>query len=117
MAAPRCGRLGQPLELGVVVDQPQRERAAGRDAVVNARFDDDAVGLELLPLAAPVASLAALELAVDRPRVEHDARGKAFDDRRQCRPVRFAGGQVSEHGSRSADVELTFDHRTRIPDG
>ena len=63
------GRLGQPLELGVVVDQAERDRAAGRHAVIDARLDDDPVGLELLPLAAAVASLAALELAVDRASV------------------------------------------------
>ena len=68
VAAPRRGRLGQALELGVVVDQAQRDRAAGRHAVIDARFDDDPVGLELLPLAAAVAPLAALELAVDRAR-------------------------------------------------
>ena len=87
----------QPFELGVVVDQAEGDRAAGRDAVVGARIDDDPVGLERLPLAPAVAPLAALQLAVDEVGVERDARGEPLDDRRQGRPVRLAGGQVAEH--------------------
>ena len=87
VAASRRRRLAQSFELGVLVQQPDRERASGRDAVVDARLDDDAVGLDLLALAAPVASLSAFELAVDRPRIKRDARGKTFDDRRECRAV------------------------------
>ena len=66
--------------------------------MIGARIDDDPVGLERLPLAAAVAPLAPLELAVDELGVERDARGEPFDDRRQGRPVRLAGGQVAEHG-------------------
>ena len=51
------GRLGQSFELGVVVDQAQGEWASGRDAVVDAGFDDDAVGFKLLALAAAIAAL------------------------------------------------------------
>ena len=69
MCPPR-GAAGswQPLELGVVVDQAERDRAAGGHAVVDARIDDDPVGLERLPLAAAVAPLPPLELAVDERR-------------------------------------------------
>ena len=56
----------QPLELGVVVDQPKRDRAARRHAVITPRVDDDPVGLELLPLPPAVSALPPLELAVDR---------------------------------------------------
>ena len=39
VAAPRCCRLEQALELGIVVNQPQGDRAACGHAVVNARID------------------------------------------------------------------------------
>ncbi len=64
-----------------------------------------------LPLAAPVAPLAALELAVDERRIERDARRKAFDDRGEGRPVRFAGGQVSEHGMREPARDWSFPRK------
>ena len=96
--AARGGRLGEPFELGVVVDQAERDRGAGGHAVIGARVDDDPVGLERLPLAPAVAPLPPLQLAVDELGVERDARGESLDDRRQGRAVRLAGGQVAEHG-------------------
>ena len=95
------GRLGEALELGVVVDQAECDGGTRGHAVKHTRFDDDAVGFELLSFTPAVASLPALELAVDERVVEGDARGKAFDDRGQGGSVRLAGGQVSEHGIKS----------------
>ena len=97
MAAARGGRLGEALELGVLVDEAERDRGAGGPAVVGPRIDDDPVGLERLPLAAPVPPLPPLQLAVDEAGFQGDARGEALDDRRQRRAVGLAGGQVAEH--------------------
>ena len=36
VAAPRRGRFGEPFELRVIVEQPQRERASGRYAMIDA---------------------------------------------------------------------------------
>ena len=65
VAASGRGGLLEPFELGVVVDQAEGDRAAGGHAVIDARIDDDPVGLQRLPLAPAVAPLAALQLAVD----------------------------------------------------
>ena len=56
----------------------------------------DVVLLELLARAAPVAGLAAGEVALDQLVVELEARRKAADDDGQAGPVRFPGRDVGE---------------------
>ncbi len=97
MPAARGGRFLEPFQLGVVVDQTQGDRGAGGDAVVRAGVDDHPICLEGLSLTPAITPLAAFQFDVDQLGVEGDARGKAFDDRGEGRPVGFAGGQVAEH--------------------
>ena len=97
MPAAGRSRLGQALELGVDVQEPQRDRAARRHSMKHARLDHDSVGFDLLPLAAPVAPLTPLELTIDQIRIEREPRGKPFHDRRESWSVRFAGSEVAQH--------------------
>ena len=88
-----------PVRVVAVGDQ-ERDRAAERAAVPDARADLDRVALDLHPAAAAVAELAPRHLAVDPLAGELEARGNALDDRDQPGAVRLAGGCEAErcHG-------------------
>ena len=73
-----------------------RERTAERLAPAQPAGEADLVPLELHPPAAAVPVLAPREVGVDRGDVEPQAGREPFEDRRQERPVRFAGGQEAE---------------------
>jgi hypothetical protein len=75
-----------------VLDQ-DGERAPERAAVAKPGEHADAVPLDPLPGAAPVALLAAAEVVVDRVAVEREPGRKAGDDRDERRAVRLAGGR------------------------
>ena len=103
MPGPRPRQIVEPLQLVVAVDDLQRDRAAQRDALPDAAENVDRVGLDPLPPAAAVAALPPPQLDVDRLDVDGHAGRKAVDQRDQRLAVRFAGGQVTEHGVRMQD--------------
>ena len=100
VAGARAREVVEALEFVVAVGDFEHDRAAEGDAAPDAGEDVDGVGFDPLPAAAAVAALAALELDVDRLDVDGDAGGEAVDQGDQCFAVRFAGGEVAEHGGR-----------------
>ncbi len=76
----------------VDVAHDEREWRPQRAAVAQAGEHLDAVALDLLARRAPVALLAAGQVAVDRLAVEQQAGGEPAQDRDQRRPVRLPGG-------------------------
>ena len=98
VAGPRPVDVVEPLELRVLVDDLERQRAAERDALPETGEERDRVGFDALATAATVAPLAPAKLAVDRRRVDGEARGEAVDQGHEGGPVRFTGGPVAEHG-------------------
>ena len=82
---PRVHPLLPVLE--VAVGDLERDGAAERAAVADARRDLRGVLLDLHPAAAPVAQLAPGHVAVDRLLVEFEACGEALHDRGEARSV------------------------------
>ena len=80
-----------PVRVIAVRDQ-ERDRAAERAPVTDARAHLDRVALDLHPPAAAVTELAARQLAVDPLAVELEPRGQPLDDGDEPGPVRLAGG-------------------------
>ena len=102
VAGPRALQVVEPLELGVLVDHLQGDRAAERLLVPDAAEDLDLIGLDPLPAAASVAPLATAQLAVDRLGFDFHSGRKAVDQGQQGLAVRLAGGPVTQHGLSSA---------------
>ena len=94
---PRPLQIVQPLELVVAVDHLQRDRAAERRVLPDARQDFHAIRLNPLPPAAPVAPLPTSQFDVDRIRLEGHAGRKSIHDRQQCLAVGFTGCPVTQH--------------------
>ena len=93
-------RVHPLLPVGVVaVRDPHGDRPAERAAVAHAGGDLGAVALDLHPPAAAVAELAAGHVAIDRGKVELEARRETLDDAGQAGPVGFPGGDDAQrHG-------------------
>src|SRR6185503_2017330 len=85
-----------PVRPVAVVDG-HRDGAAERLSRANAGQDLGAVGLDLHPLAAAVAALAALELARDGLGVDRESGGQALEDHDEGAAVRFTGREKSQH--------------------
>jgi hypothetical protein len=98
MAGPRPLDLLEPFELGVFVDDLERERAAERDALPETGEERDGIGLDPLSPPAAIAPLPAPQLGVDERDIDGEARGKTVDERHEGGPVRFTGGPIAEHG-------------------
>jgi hypothetical protein len=65
MSGARPSEVFQSLELVVLVDNFQGDRAAERGIVPDAALDLDPIGFDPLTAAAPIASLPTAELDVD----------------------------------------------------
>jgi hypothetical protein len=63
----------------------------------NAGTDLNLIGLDPLPSPTTVASLAALQLGIDRGGVERDAGGKPINQGNEGLSMRFASGPVTKH--------------------
>ena len=85
------------LPVGVVaVGDLQRDRAAERAPVTDARRDLGGVALDLHAPAAAVAQLSPGHVLVEIARRDHEPCGQTLDDAGQARAVRLAGGYQTE---------------------
>ncbi len=81
----------------VLVFQHERDGAADGESAADTADDASEISLDLLTAAAPVAALAAGQVASQVVLGDLQAGGQALNDDRQLRPVRLAGGEESEH--------------------
>ena len=95
----RRGHLGRPVGVVLVLEH-QRHGAADGEAAADAADDAGEVRLDLLAAAPAVAALAARKVASQVVLGDLKAGWQAFDDDRQLRTVRFAGGEESKHSVR-----------------
>ena len=94
--------------LVVAVADDERQRRPERPPVPQAGEHLDAVLLDLLARAAPVALLPPREVGVDRVAVELEPGGQPGHDRDERGPVRLAGGFQSEaHERESSAARMT----------
>ena len=104
MAGPRPVNVLEPLELGVFIDDFERQRTAERGAMPEAREKGDSVGLNPLPAAAAIATLPADEFRIDQCLVDGHAGRKPVDEGHESGAVRFSGGPITKHGGNSERV-------------
>src|SRR6266540_5809716 len=97
------GHLGGPVDV-VLVLEDEHDGAADRVAAAHAADDPGDVGLDLLPAATAVASLATRKVAAEVVLADLKPGRQSLDDDRQLWPMWFARGQETQHSG---------DHRAR----
>ena len=109
------GQVVQPLELVVLVDDLQGDRAAERRAVPDAAEDVDRVGLDPLPAAAAVAALAAAQLDVDRLGFDRARRPESHrpGPAGPCRAIRRRSSNAAWLSFAAVEDCADFDARQR----
>ena len=97
MTGPRPIDVFELFELGVFIDNFDRQRAAERGAMPEAREKRDGVGLDPLPAATAIATLAADEFGIDQCLVDGHAGRKPVYEGHESGAVRFSGSPVTKH--------------------
>src|SRR5262249_42975769 len=95
MPWPRSCQIVEPLELVVLVDDLQSNRASQRCAVPDSRQHFNRVPLNPLSATSPISALPTSQVNIDRRRINLHARREPIDDRQQRLAVRLAGGPIA----------------------